>query len=427
MNTRKKTILNPPSLADGYSVLRSATTNKKRIIRARMNSKIDNAILILIASYCDLDTQNTVNDLTEKAFNKEQVHFFILDQSNHKEHIHVHQGKVVRVDPRLSEGVCWARNICQKHAKGFKYVFQIDAHMRVIQDWDKILINTYSKLPSNAIISSYPSTFSDKIIKSEKTLIYEPTFYNNFTYSCLGVPVEATEAFETISAPYICCCFVFTTGEIYEDFVFPPEIFFIGEEVAITLGVYTKGYDIFQMTKPLIWHNYLRENRSDFVWNDRADLYSNRREEYRAMSEGLASHEEFHWMGDVRTLMDYENEFGVDFATYSTVAGKFPSIIVFEEREFPKISEEFPAVSIVLFDEENVALAKIMITNGNEQNGVARKKIKLSIISSRIPKYAKLTKSNCKEEVESVFLIEEIVDPRKVLPNQPKTYGIKEV
>ena len=50
--------------------------------------------------------------------------------------------RVVETDYKQSRGACWARHEAQKLYNGEDYVLQLDSHMRFVQGWDLICIDS---------------------------------------------------------------------------------------------------------------------------------------------------------------------------------------------------------------------------------------------------------------------------------------------
>lgn len=59
----------------------------------------------------------------------------------------------------------------------------------------------------------------------------------------------------------------FSDGSFAREVPNDPNIFFIGEEIAMAARAFTHGYDIYAPHKILLWHFYTRSEHSK-VWSD---------------------------------------------------------------------------------------------------------------------------------------------------------------
>ena len=101
-------------------------------------------IFISIASYQDPLLETTVLSAFNNAITPENLHFGICDQSLKPLDISLFsfasQISYEHIDPKISEGPCWARHRIQNFYENEDYYFQIDSHRktRLLEGLDDI-------------------------------------------------------------------------------------------------------------------------------------------------------------------------------------------------------------------------------------------------------------------------------------------------
>eukprot|EP00457_Paulinella_chromatophora_P003527 gb/GEZN01003535.1/.p1 GENE.gb/GEZN01003535.1/~~gb/GEZN01003535.1/.p1 ORF type:complete len:539 (-),score=74.83 gb/GEZN01003535.1/:534-2126(-) len=130
------------------------------------------SIFVSIAAYADDEVDPTVQDLLDKAFDPSRVTFGIMLQDKPKRLAKGYpfmkrpdfQGGIIKLDISLARGTCWARYIIQQELfKDEDYYMQLDAHHRVIQDWDKIFLEWLGQCREKSpkpILSIYANAFN---------------------------------------------------------------------------------------------------------------------------------------------------------------------------------------------------------------------------------------------------------------------------
>jgi hypothetical protein len=297
-------------------------------------------IFVSIASYRDKELIKTVNSCLSKAKNPENIKIGICWQYDEEEDItaldNIEQVQSYKIYWKDVEGsVCWARSLIQqKFFNNEKYYFQIDSHTLFAQDWDEILINIYNQLPTNkAIISVGPPYYYDlnaegalNYLEWESVELIEGIYRDNiiqkqkldtigglhFMYGFL----PAEDISKPIPARHISAALLFTIGQWVRDVPYDSDLYFAGEEPTLTLRSYTKGYDIFNPNKFVIWHlKYNFPNRKRH-WNtfdqSTIDTLSSKSSQkyYKIVNgEDLGI-----WgIGKKRSLLDWEIYSGVSF------------------------------------------------------------------------------------------------------------------
>ena len=112
-------------------------------------------IFVSIASYCDPELPQTLDNCLANARHPELLRFGICWQFDAAKPITLTR---FAADPRFafsihriedSEGGSWARNIAQTFWDGEEYTLQIDSHMAFAKGWDESLVRMMRTLPAD--------------------------------------------------------------------------------------------------------------------------------------------------------------------------------------------------------------------------------------------------------------------------------------
>lgn len=291
-------------------------------------------IFVSIASYRDTECQWTVRDLFDKARHPERVFVglcwqFIPGEDNDCFEIpspRPDQCRVVEFDARESKGVCWARHEVQKLWRGEDYVLQIDSHMRFAADWDESLLAMLAACPSErALLSSYPPPYvpPDKLTENQLPVMYAKEFNEQkiLSFHSRSMPLAEAPAAPQPSA-FCAAGFHFGPAAMIAEVPYDPHLYFLGEEVTLTVRLWTHGWDIFTPNRVVVWHDYTERGRRRH-WHDhelwhrlstRAGQRLRHILEIEATDDEEALREiERYGLGPTRTLAAYEAFSGIDF------------------------------------------------------------------------------------------------------------------
>jgi hypothetical protein len=124
-----------------------------------------------------------------------------------------------------------------------------------------------------------------------------------------------------LRARFLSAGFLFARGTFVSEVPYDPELYFLGEEAAMTLRAFTHGYDLFHPCETIIWHDYVREdgikhwddhtetNHTGIAWSER-DIQSKNKIRRLLLGQPVA---EF-GLGTVRTIEEFEAYAGLSFA-----------------------------------------------------------------------------------------------------------------
>ena len=290
----------------------------------------NNLIFVSIAAYRDPQLVPTVQDCILKAGDPHRLRFGICWQHAPEDdplpYVPDDCFRILDIDWRESKGACWARSEVMKQWRGEDWFLQVDSHCRFAIDWDLKLIASMKQTESTKpILSTYASPFTPG---GEELLLEGPLqmAFQGFTDD--GIPHMkpiAIPGWQQLTRPrrarFLSAGFLFAHGSMVEELGYDPDLYFLGEEIALTLRAFTSGYDLFHPHQTIVWHDYGRPNALKH-WGDHTKLNSVSREwhELDALSKRKVrrllsgqSVDSF-GLGPVRTLQHYQDYAGLSFA-----------------------------------------------------------------------------------------------------------------
>jgi len=239
----------------------------------------DKTIFVSIVSYRDFDVINTINDLFDKAEFPRRViaGVFLQDTTEEIEritkwitnHSYSKNIKLKTIIYSDAQGCGWARNYLLKNIYiDSDYFFCIDSHSRFLKKWDTEYINLHNGLPSKGVISVFPQSFEfDESYETytQNTIphIYTPIVPIWYEHRTAGNHQRAAlvdyEKIMTISGGNF-----FGEGNIAH--ILKVDMYFIPteEQELYSLLLYKSGYDIFAVTKNIVWHKYVPDSKSSY-------------------------------------------------------------------------------------------------------------------------------------------------------------------
>jgi hypothetical protein len=303
----------------------------------QMNEEKTNTIFIQIASYRDPQLLPTLNDCINKAQNPENLRFGIAWQHNDSDvwdnldqYKNDKRFKILDIDYKDSQGVCWARNLVQSLYVDETYTLQLDSHHRFVQDWDVLLIDMLKDLqnkgyPKPLITAYIPSFDPDNDPVARVNEPWKMTFDRYIPEGAVFfLPASFNKEVDNIEEPlmgrFYSAHFAFSLGVFAKEVPHDPNYYFHGEEINVAVRAFTHGYDIFYPHKVICWHEYTRKGRSkqwDDVkeWVDRNSKSHLRNRKLFGMDNEI---NDIDWgkynFGSARTLKDYEKYAGMKFS-----------------------------------------------------------------------------------------------------------------
>ena len=248
-------------------------------------------LFVQIAAYRDPDLPSTLHNLIERAAQPERLHFGICLQladddpphwgtSAFPDHPHL---KTMSWRASESRGACWARRQAQSLYSGEDFLLQIDSHMRAVENWDELLLTTWTDCSDQAaVLSVYPNGFQPPCRLQTSTLpvMGAAGFDDNGILRFQGIsrfrlPDEQPE--RPIPGAFIAGGFLFGPGSIVSDVPYDPDLYFYGEEPAMSARLWTSGFNIYAPHRLLLFHLYktggTTAEHSANHWSDHSDWF----------------------------------------------------------------------------------------------------------------------------------------------------------
>ena len=307
-------------------------------------------IMVSVASYRDNQCIPTVQNLAESANHPENLRIVVCQQNDDSVDMDCYswcieegnknhpacQGlvtNITRMGHGEARGPSWARFLIQQQWTGEEYFMQIDAHTRLIDGWDDLLIGQLERCPSDKpCLTQYPSDY--KIVKESE---YNDKKKEKWETHKLRGPllidsVDETDGFTRVQSDYTNtkykdpipskgwgACFSFSKGSFIEEAGYDPytPFLFFGEEMDIGIRAWTRGWDFYSPYISCVFTSFDRDHRPTF-WEhpDQRDVEVLSR--YRiydrlgylknlsGIPPMILVETEDYGLGNVRTIEDYE-------------------------------------------------------------------------------------------------------------------------
>lgn len=304
----------------------------------KKNEEKTNTIFIQIAAYRDPQLIPTLKDCIDKAKYPQNLKFGIAWQhcekdswDNLDEFKNDPRFKIIDINYKDSQGVCWARNMVQGLYAGETYTLQLDSHHRFAQNWDETLIDMLKDLQkegySKPLITAYIPSFDPE--NDPEKRVTEPWKLTFDRYIPEGavffLPAAFNKEKDDLTRPmlgrYYSAHFAFSIGDFAKEVRHDPNYYFHGEEISISVRAFTHGYDIFYPHKVICWHEYTRKGRTkhwddDKTWGQKNSSCHARNRKLFGV-DGEVNDIDFgpYGFGNIRSLKDYEKYAGMKFST----------------------------------------------------------------------------------------------------------------
>jgi hypothetical protein len=284
-------------------------------------------IFVSIASYRDPQLVPTVRDCLENARNPERLRFGICWQHASDEQLpdwfDGDQFRVLDVDWRESRGACWARARVMDLWDGEDWYLQLDSHHRFVPDWDVVLLGEAARTGSDRpVLTTYAPPFS---LPEPQTRDQQPMRMEFDGFHPDGIPkYRPSEIWDWQQrtrphrARFLSAHLLFAPGTFVRDVPYDPELYFTGEEITLAVRAFTHGYDLFEPSRVIVWHEYERLSRRKH-WDDHlgdgGPAWHERDAVSRTKVRRVLDEPDFgpFGLGTERTLEDYEAYAGISF------------------------------------------------------------------------------------------------------------------
>jgi len=299
------------------------------------------SIFVSVASYCDPMLGFTLERAAVTAKHPEALHFGVVDQSLTAAQPTLRWPRRVsylRIDPVDARGPCWARALAMTLYAGESWFLQIDSHMDFDAHWDVRLIEQAKALLSGragAVLASYPNPFTlengqpvHKVVGDQVLAhVVKPNTGFDPGHLVLAFEAHPVPVSEPLPGFHLAAGCLFAPGRFAVEFPYDPRLYFHGEEQALTLRLYTHGWDIFHPPGLPFYHLYNvgeAAGKRPMHWDAaedarRAVKWSEREKLSRQRLGDLVSGATLgvYGLGRARTLADYATLSGIDYARKS--------------------------------------------------------------------------------------------------------------
>lgn len=209
-----------------------------------------------------------------------------------REHCHAGRVRILRLEEAHSLGPLFARYLNAKLWRGETYFLQIDAHTEFQAGWDVYLASMMLRTASypRSVISNYPPDGDPRSPrdwqKGEIRGEVRPLCGCSFEQASAGGKDSWTIRLKRsrravapngrpMYSAFVAAGFFFTHGSFLA--AVPPDPFlpyiFMGEEIAITVRLWTSGFDIYAPEQNVLGHEYVRKHGTKF-WESVNLIYS---------------------------------------------------------------------------------------------------------------------------------------------------------
>jgi hypothetical protein len=287
-------------------------------------------IYISIAAYRDPELVPTVEDCLAKASRPEDLRFGICWQHGPEERALPWAGdprfRIIDIDWKASRGACWARAEIMNRYAGEDYFLQLDSHHRFVQDWDVRVIEQLRRTGSpKPVLTAYATPFNPECPDERSSEPMQMNFDRFTDEAIILFRPGGIEGWQTrerpVRARFLSAHFLFAEGRFVREVPYDPELYFIGEEITLTVRAFTHGYDLYHPSEMIVWHEYTREYREHKHWTDHnhdkgIEVAWHQRD--RASLEKVRAFLQSPWigaygLGTERTFDEYEAYAGVNF------------------------------------------------------------------------------------------------------------------
>ena len=309
---------------------------------------IPGTIFVSVASYRDFECALTVFDMFAKAKNPDSIYVGVVQQnkeqkedcfdrcpecSKRKQSGHI---RVTNFSYMQAKGPTFARYHASKLWQGEQYYLQIDSHLKFEKDWDATLLDQMRLAGPKAVLGGYPPT-EEQLKQSREN------GYNETIVSCSNgldtdkmpnigsAVVPAKPGHAPIKCMVMAAGFMAFPGTALREVPFDPLLsyLFFSEELLFSARMWTHGYDIYAIGKPVCSHHYTREGapryNSDHVEAEGCRLLALRRAKYLlGLAPASAVHPDYiinadkYGMGKVRSLDEFWEKSGFHMKTGTT-------------------------------------------------------------------------------------------------------------
>lgn len=171
-----------------------------------------------------------------------------------------------------AKGPTFARYHASKLWQGEEWYLQIDSHLKFEKDWDIVLIEQMRMAGDNAVVGGYPPT-DEQMESSRKTSYGETIISCSNGLNEDGMPnigsqvVDGRSDRSPIPVMFMSAGLMCMPGKAIADVPYDPYISyaFFGEEILHSARLWTSGYNLYAIGRPIATHHYYREGKPRYT------------------------------------------------------------------------------------------------------------------------------------------------------------------
>jgi hypothetical protein len=237
-------------------------------------------IFISIASYMDPHLQRTIRSALDAAEDPARLSFGVVEQATRPTRDDLRglcdRIAYVHLDPRDTLGACWARTLAHSLYNEEAYFCQIDAHSVFDPGWDRLAVEALDALAAQTgnpktLISNLPTAFTldpyGKVVDEPHgtpfKLIPNMQTFDPLVGALPGSKALCEDTDGPVAGLLVAAGFIFAPAPYVEDLPYDPLLYFNGEELAISLKAYTRGWDVWHMNPAPLRHLYKTKRRGE--------------------------------------------------------------------------------------------------------------------------------------------------------------------
>ena len=173
------------------------------------------------------------------------------------------------IEAKEAKGPTYARYLASLLYKDQDYFMMIDSHNLFVQDWDVKLLDSHDRCDSDkCVLSVYPMGLTANDNTPLEGRSHVAFLCANSNWQAGGYPGPYAGSVYAVSSenrpqPYVGAGLVFGSSSILKEVPFDPHLPFMfhGEEVLITIRLWTHGYDFFSPGDNILYHHYYRQGK----------------------------------------------------------------------------------------------------------------------------------------------------------------------
>lgn len=296
------------------------------------------SIFVQIPAYRDPECAPTIANLFEQAENPARIFVGICWQYQPGE-----EGDAPEVPEKFksqvrvsaypineSKGVSWARHQAQKLYRGETYTLMIDSHSRFAKGWDATLMKQLQQCATKkAVLSCHPAEYVPSMPLQDAPLTVVRAHPPNLQGEIrLRGETLDKKPLQSLRGAFATPAFLFSSGKLINEVPSDPGLYFEQEEICYSARLFTHGWDVYHPTEQVVYHLYdttpVRFKRYKH-WDNNAhwSVLNQSAMERRghllgqqiARSEAALKHIEKYSLGKARSLEQYAEFCGIDFAS----------------------------------------------------------------------------------------------------------------